>query len=73
MGWTFGLPLITFAILIVVLLWVLASTLRHRGGSAKPSGVGGANDPMAGATDDIRDPEALRTGLDNARRRDAGR
>ena len=70
--WTFLLPLVTFAIILAVLVWVLFSTLRHKNTGKKPSGVGGANDPMAGASDDLRDPDAMRSGLDAARHRDAG-
>ena len=59
------LAFVTFAAVIGFLIWTRVSTVRHKFG-VKPTGVGGVNDPMAGATDALRDPEAMRASLDTA-------
>ena len=61
----FILAFATFALIAGFLIWNRVSAGRHSFG-ANPSGVGGANDPLSGATDDMREPEALRGSLDDA-------
>ena len=55
----------TFVLILAFLVWNRVSTGRHRFGR-NPQGAGGVNDPLAGATDDIRPPDQLRASLDRA-------
>jgi hypothetical protein len=61
----FLLAFATFAIVVGFLVWTRMSTARHSFGR-KASGIGGVNDPLAGATDDLRDPDEMRASLDQA-------
>ncbi len=63
--------ILAFATFIVVagfLVWTRVSTSRHRFGRNNPTGIGGENDPLSGATDAVRDPDELRASLDAGRR-----
>jgi hypothetical protein len=53
----------TFVLVIGFLVWTRVSTGRHRFG-ANPKGIGGINDPLSGATDNLRSPGAMRASLD---------
>lgn len=69
-GHTFMHPLfllagLTFILIIAFLVWNLISTKRHRFGK-NPTGIGGAHDPLAGATNDLRGPDEMRASLDRA-------
>jgi hypothetical protein len=64
----FLLAIGTFALFAGFLVWTRLSTGRHRFGRRNPEGIGGVNDPLAGATDAVRDPDTLRTSLDAGRR-----
>ena len=55
----------TFGLIIAFLVWNRISAGRHSFGS-NPAGVGGENDPISGATDNIRDPDVMRASLDTA-------
>ncbi len=61
----FLLAFATFALVIGFLIWTRVSTHRHSF-RRDVSGVGGPNDPLAGATDAVRDPDELRASLDAA-------
>ena len=61
----FALAAGTFLLFIAFLAWNLLSTKRHRFGR-KPTGVGGVNDPLAGATNNLRDPDDMRASMDMA-------
>jgi hypothetical protein len=61
------LALLTFVLVAAFLIWTRVSTERHRFG-ANPSGIGGENDPLSGATDAVRDPDTLRASLDAGER-----
>ncbi|WP_428391793.1 hypothetical protein [Lichenicoccus sp.] len=63
MDWKLVLSMFTFAAVLAVLFWILFSTLRHRRPGAKVKGIGGVNDPMAGSTDQVRDPDSMRASL----------
>ncbi|MBV9655940.1 MAG: hypothetical protein JOZ42_15405 [Acetobacteraceae bacterium] len=61
----FWLAFATFALVVAFLIWNQVSTGRHRFGR-KAEGVGGPSDPIAGATDNLRDPDTMRASLDEA-------
>jgi hypothetical protein len=61
----FLLAFATFLLVVGFLVWNRISTKRHSFGK-NPAGPGGINDPMAGATDEVRDPDVLRGSLDAA-------
>ncbi len=61
----FLLALATFVIVVGFLVWNQVSTKRHRFGEKK-SGIGGVNDPLSGATDDLRDPGEMTQSMDEA-------
>jgi hypothetical protein len=61
----FLLAFATFALVVGFLIWTRMSTARHSF-RRDVSGVGGPNDPLAGATDEVRDPDELRASLDAA-------
>ena len=60
------LALATLVIVLAVLLWSLASIRRRQATGGKTSGIGGPNDPMAGATENIRSPDALSASVEAA-------
>jgi hypothetical protein len=57
----FLLAFVTFVLVVGFLVWNRMSTKRH-----KAPGVGGVNDPLSGATDELRDPDEMRASLDHA-------
>ena len=57
----FLLAFATFVLVVAFLVWNRVSTKRH-----KAPGVGGPNDPISGARDDLRDPDEMRASLDHA-------
>jgi hypothetical protein len=61
----FLLAIATFVVVVGFLVWNQLSVKRHRFGDKK-SGIGGVNDPLAGATDDLRDPGEMTRSLDEA-------
>ena len=61
----FLLAIGTFVLVVGFLIWNRVSTGRHSFGQ-NPAGLGGENDPLAGATDDMRQPDAMRASLDEA-------
>jgi len=61
----FLLALATFIIVIGFLGWNQLSVKRHRF-DEKKTGIGGVNDPLAGATDDLRDPAEMTQSMDEA-------
>ena len=65
------LAFLTFGLIIAYLVWNRISTGRHKFGPNNPAGLGGENDPIAGATDDVRHPDVLRASLDRASGQDS--
>ncbi len=61
------LALATFVLVAGFLVWTRVSTSRHRFGR-NPEGIGGINDPLSGATNNVRDPDELRASLDAGRK-----
>ena len=61
----FWLAFVTFLLVVGFLVWNRASTARHSFGR-KATGIGGVNDPLAGATEDLRAPDKMRASLDQA-------
>jgi hypothetical protein len=55
----------TFVLIAGFLIWTRISTSRHRFGR-NPTGIGGASDPLSGATDQLRDPDEMRASLNAA-------
>ncbi len=53
-------------------IWNYVSTRRHQETGGHTSGLGGPNDPMAGAAPKMRDPDEMRAALDAANARDDG-
>ena len=66
MDWILTLALGTFVLLVAFLLWTRISTKRHHESGGTASGIGGESDPLSGAGADVRDPDTLRSSLDNA-------
>ena len=64
------LALATFALVIAFLVWNRISVARQKAGTP-PSGIGGPNDPLAGTTENMRHPDAMRASLDAATGADA--
>ena len=58
----------TFILVAAFLVWTRVSTGRHRFGRNNAEGVGGVNDPLSGAREDLRDPDEMRASLDAAHR-----
>jgi hypothetical protein len=58
------LVIMTFAGLLAFLWWNYSSTRRNQKTGGNTTGVGGPNDPMAGATPGIRSPDEMRAALD---------
>jgi hypothetical protein len=58
------LAIATFVLVIGFLLWSRASTKKQQETGGHTSGVGGPNDPLAGANDSVRDPDVMRADLD---------
>lgn len=71
MDWILALALATFVLVLGFLLWNRASTKRRQATGGKTDGLGGPNDPLAGATEGIRDADSLRASLDSAPSADA--
>lgn len=63
----FLLAIATFLLVVGFFVWTRVSTERHKFGR-DPEGVGGVNDPLAGATDKIRDPDTLCASLDASKK-----
>ena len=57
------LVIVTFVCVLGFLWWNYSSTRRNQETGGKTAGIGGPNDPMAGATPGIRDPEEMRMAL----------
>lgn len=66
MDWILVLALATFVAVIAFLLWNRASTKARHETGGNTSGIGGPSDPLAGATDNMRNPDTLRANLDEA-------
>lgn len=66
MDWILILALATFVVIVAFLLWNRASTKRHQETGGRTSGIGGPNDPMAGAAEGMRHPDSMRANLDDA-------
>ena len=63
--WIFMLAIATFVLVLAFVVWTKMSAAKHhRSGSG--DGIGSASDPLAGSTNRVRDPDTLRTSLDNA-------
>jgi hypothetical protein len=60
------LAFVTLAAAAGFAIWSYSSTKQQQKTGGHTSGIGGAADPLAGANDKIRSPEALRGALDNA-------
>jgi hypothetical protein len=65
--------LLAFGTLVAVAAfgyWNYVSTREHQKSGGHTTGIGGPNDPMAGSTPNMRDPDEMRAALDaaNARR-----
>jgi hypothetical protein len=60
----FVLAFMTFAGLLAFLAWNYYSTRRNQETGGRTTGVGGPDDPMAGATPGIRSPDEMRAALD---------
>ncbi len=62
--------LLALATLVAVLAFLGYTYISHKRnrdtGGGNTSGIGGPNDPLAGANTEIRDPEVLRRSLDAA-------
>jgi hypothetical protein len=61
----FLLAFATFVIVVGFLAWNQISVKRHRFGEKK-TGIGGVNDPLSGATDDLRAPGDMTGSMDEA-------
>ncbi len=53
-------------------IWNYVSTRRHQQTGGNTEGLGGPNDPMAGAAPRMRDPDEMRSALDAAAARTDG-
>jgi hypothetical protein len=62
----FLLAMVTFALVLAYLVWNRVSIGRKQSGQNPSSGIGGPNDPLAGTTEDMRDPDDMRQSLDRA-------
>lgn len=71
MDWILALALGTFVLVIAFLLWNRASTKRHQETGGNTSGIGGPNDPLSGATENMRDADSMRASMDKAADADA--
>ena len=63
-----ALALVTLLLVLAFLCWNLYSLLENQKYGIKAYGIGGINDPMAGATPLDRSPEEMRKSLDAADR-----
>ncbi len=63
MDWILLLAIVTFALVIAFLIWNRMSVKRNQDPSNNSSGMGGPNDPMAGTTAGMRDPDEMRAHL----------
>lgn len=73
MDWILVLAMGTFGLLIAFLLWTRLSTKRHQATGMNTSGIGGKNDPIAGATEGIRGSDAITGSLNAAAAAPEGR
>ena len=71
MDWVLTLALGTFALVAAFLIWNKISVKRHQQTGGKTSGLGGPNDPLSGATPNMRDPDEMRSALDTSTGLDA--
>ncbi len=55
------LAFVTFLLVIAFFAWQRISTGMH---NPRKAGIGGPNDPMAGANERTRDPDEMRAALD---------
>ena len=63
--WIFMLAIATFVLVLGFVIWTKMSAAKHhRSGSGE--GLGSKNDPLAGSTNRVRDPDTLRASLDTA-------
>ncbi len=60
------LAFVTLAAAAGFAIWSFSSTRQHQKTGGHSSGIGGPADPLAGANDKLRSPEALRGALDAA-------
>ena len=60
------LALITLVLVLAIVLWSLASIRRRQATNGKTRGLGGPNDPMVGAVDNIRSGDELNASMDAA-------
>ena len=60
----FLLAFVTLAAVAAFGFWTYRSTQRHQETGGRAAGMGGSSDPLSGANDKIRSPEALRGALD---------
>ena len=60
------LALVTFILVIGFLVWNRISTKRRQETGGHTAGLGGPNDPMAGAAEGMRNPDNMRAALDDA-------
>ena len=58
------LALVTLLAAVAFGLWNYASVRQFRKPGGMTSGIGGPNDPMAGAINNVRKPDELRAALD---------
>ena len=66
MDWILLLALATFALVAAFLIWNRISTKRRQETGGNTAGLGGPNDPMAGAAEGMRHPDKMRADLDDA-------
>ncbi len=69
MDWILTLAMVTFVLVLAFLAWNRLSVKRHQEAGHAATGIGGVNDPMSGTTQGMRDPEEMRTAMDEASRR----
>ncbi len=60
------LAFLTLVVVLAVVFWSLASIRRRQATDGKTSGIGGPNDPMVGATENIRSGAEMNASLDAA-------
>ena len=66
MDWILLLALATFIFVVAFLVWNRVSTRRHQETGGNTTGLGGPNDPLAGAAEGMRHPDEMRADLDAA-------
>lgn len=60
------LALVTLVVVLAIVLWSLASIRRRQATNGRTRGLGGPNDPMVGAVDNIRSGAELNASMDAA-------